>query len=159
MNCHEIKNLEVHIIRYLTIEDYLEEKMARKETSFIIAGPDAESGASEIQAIIRQELGYDPPILAGKETDYSDRTKGIDPIALAGLLLAIPGTILAVMELAGRLKKKQQLDNVLMKIRQQVVQKKRLTVKIMDPNGMIKEIDSIESSEILDYYTDYTGKE
>jgi len=69
------------------------------------------------------------------------------------LILAIPGAILAVADLAGRIKNKKKLDRALEKVQKQVVQKKEVTVKIIYPDGMIKDICSVDSVEILDNFS------
>jgi hypothetical protein len=124
--------------------------MSKNEISFIVTGPDAEIGANEIKEIINKEFAYDPQILTEKASNRFDSTRGVDPVALGALLLSIPGAILAVADIVSRIKNKQKLDEVLEKIKNRVVQKKSLTVRIVYPDGMVKEIISAESSEILD---------
>lgn len=127
--------------------------MDKKEISFFVKGQDAETGANEIKKIINDEFEYEPQILAEKENNREGNTKAVDPITLSALILAVPGAILAVADLAGRIKNKKKLDRALEKIQKQVVQKKEVTVKIIYPNGMIKDICSVDSVEILDNFS------
>ena len=127
--------------------------MDQKEISFIVKGQDAENGANEIKKIINDEFEYEPQILTEKESNLEGNRKVVDPITLTALILAIPGAILAVADLAGRIKNKKKLDRALEKIQKQVVQKKEVTVKIIYPDGMIKDICSVDSVEILDNFT------
>ncbi len=127
--------------------------MDQKEISFIVKGQDAENGANEIKKIINDEFEYEPQILTGKENNREGNRKAVDPIALTALILAVPGAILAVADLAGRIKNKKKLDRALEKIQKQVVQKKEVTVKIIYPDGMIKDICSVDSVEILDNFS------
>ena len=127
--------------------------MDKNEISFIVKGQDAETGANEIKMIINNELGYESQILAEKENNREGNTKAVDPIALSALILTIPGAILAVADLADRIKNKKKLDRTLEKIQKQVVQKKELTVKIIYPDGMIKEISAADSIDILDNFS------
>jgi hypothetical protein len=127
--------------------------MYQNEISFIVTGPDAEIGANEIKEIINKEFAYDPQILTEKTSNRLDSTRSIDPVAFSALLLSIPGAILAVADIVSRIKNKEKLDKVLEKVNQQVIQKKNATVKVIYPNGMIKEIISAESSEILDCFS------
>ena len=127
--------------------------MDQKEISFIVKGQDAENGANEIKKIINDEFEYEPQILTEKESNLEGNRKVVDPITLTALILAIPGAILAVADLAGRIKNKKKLDRALEKIQKQVVQKKEVTVKIIYPDGMIKDICSVDSVEILDNFS------
>jgi len=127
--------------------------MDKKEISFFVKGQDAETGANEIKKIINDEFEYEPQILADKENKPEGSTKAVDPIALGALILAVPAAILAVADLADRIKNKKKLDRVLEKIQKRVVQKKEVTVKIIYPNGMIKDISSVDSVEILDNFS------
>ena len=127
--------------------------MDKQEISFFVQGRDAETGANEIRRIINDELEYEPQIIADKENDPAGDTKGVDPIALGALILAVPAAILAVADLASRIRNKKKLDRVLEKIQKRVVQKKEVTVKIIYPNGMIKDISAVDSVEILDTFT------
>ena len=127
--------------------------MDKKEISFFVEGQDAETGANEIKKIINDEFEYEPQILADKENNREGSTKAVDPIALGALILAVPAAILAVADLASRIKNKKKLDRVLEKIQKRVIQKKEVTVKIIYPNGMIKDISSVDSVEILDTFS------
>ena len=127
--------------------------MDKQEISFFVQGRDAETGANEIRRIINDEFEYEPQIIADKENDPAGDTKGVDPIALGALILAVPAAILAVADLASRIRNKKKLDRVLEKIQKRVVQKKEVTVKIIYPNGMIKDISAVDSVEILDTFT------
>ena len=127
--------------------------MDKQEISFFVQGRDAETGANEIRRIINDEFEYEPQIIADKENDPAGDTKGVDPIALGALILAVPAAILAVADLASRIRNKKKLDRVLEKIQKRVVQKKEVTVKIIYPNGMIKDISVVDSVEILDTFS------
>ncbi len=124
--------------------------MDKSNISFIVSGINADIGAEEIKQIIKDEFEYDTLITPEGEHCREGQTKAVDPISLGALILAIPGAILAVTQLRDRIKKKGKLDLALGKIREQVVCKKKVTVKIKYPNGMIKEISSVDSVEILD---------
>ncbi len=127
--------------------------MDKQEISFFVQGRDAETGANEIRRIINDGFEYEPQIIADKENDPAGDTKGVDPIALGALILAVPAAILAVADLASRIRNKKKLDRVLEKIQKRVVQKKEVTVKIIYPNGMIKDISAVDSVEILDTFS------
>ena len=84
--------------------------MDKNEISFIVKGQDAETGANEIKMIINNELEYESQILAEKENNREGNTKAVDPIVLSALILTIPGAILAVADLADRIKNKKKLE-------------------------------------------------
>ena len=124
--------------------------MNKSNISFIVSGKNAGIGAEEIKKIIKEEFESDIQIAQEKESCREDQTKEIDPISIGALILAIPGAILTFAQLSDRIKKKEKLDRTLDKIRKQVSYNKKVTVKIKYPNGMIKEISTVDSVEILD---------
>lgn len=126
--------------------------MDNNEISFIVKGQGAKAGVEEIRKIINSEFRYDSPISYQKEASSQGNSKAVDPIALSTLIISIPAAILAVADLAERIKRRKELDRTLDKIEKLVVQKKEISVKIIYPNGEIKEIHSADSVEILDYF-------
>ena len=127
--------------------------MNKQEIVFCVEGQDAEAGADEIKKIINDVFEYAPQVSVEKEKTRQGNTRGFDPVAVSALVLAIPGTILAVAGLADRMKKKKQLDGALKKIKTQVVEKDKVTVKITYPDGTVKEISTVDSVEILDHFS------
>jgi len=127
--------------------------MDKNEIRFIVKGQDAETEAKEIRRIINDEFEYEPQISADKKNDPRGDTKAVDPISLGALILAVPAAVLSISDLAARIKNKKKLDRVLENIQERVVQKKEVTVKIIYPNGMIKDISSVDSVEILDDFS------
>ena len=124
--------------------------MNKKEISLIINGKDANAASDEIKKILKDEFGYDVQITAEKEHYPGERTRSVDPVAVGALILAIPATILTVLQLKDRLSKKEQLDRAFEKIDKQVVRKKEIPLRIQYPDGMIKEISAVDTVEILD---------
>lgn len=72
------------------------------ELSIRITGPHAETLARELAERLHAELGgeYVPRPATAPEGGEVQRT---DPVAVAALILSIPGTLLAVVQLADRL--------------------------------------------------------
>ncbi len=78
--------------------------MGQKGIGFIVEGRDAEIGADEIKRIINDEFGFEPLVAAENQNRHDGNSKAIDPIALGALVLARAWAIVAVADLAGRLK-------------------------------------------------------
>ncbi|MEM9294024.1 MAG: hypothetical protein AAGD01_20265 [Acidobacteriota bacterium] len=88
------------------------------ETRFLISGPDAEAVAGELAAWFEEQLDHRPRRVqespAGKVpgTQHITRSGGVDPVALTTLILAIPPSLLATMELAERLELKRKAERL-----------------------------------------------
>lgn len=67
-----------------------------------VSGPDAETLARELVERLRAELGGEY-VLRPAGTPASGEAQRADPIAVAGLILAIPGAVLAAVQLGDRL--------------------------------------------------------
>jgi len=126
--------------------------MDKKGISLIVNGKDAGDASDEIKKIIKDVLDYDIQITAEKALTQGEQTKSADPVVIGALIFAIPGSILAAVQLADRLNKKRQLDRTLESINQRIVEKKEVTVKIQYPDGMIKELSAVDTVEILDHF-------
>ena len=127
--------------------------MIKKEINFIITGREAKGISEEIKKIIEEEFYCDIHILTENISHYKEQTKAIDPVAVGAFVLAIPGAILAFSNLIERIKNKKKLDVALEKIQKRVVQKKEVIVKIQSPDGVIKELSTVNTVEILDYFS------
>ena len=124
--------------------------MIDNEICLIVTGRDARDASEVIKKIVKDELHFDVQMRIDEGRKYEQQNKAIDSIAIGALILSIPAAILAFSDLIERIKNKKKLDNVLDKIQKQVVQKKEVTLKIQYPDGVIKEISTADTIEILD---------
>lgn len=123
-----------------------------KEIGFFVQGADAALAADEIKKIIREELGFESRITPAPR-QQADDIKMIDPatgVALAALILAIPGTVLAVLDIKDRLSQKKKLDAALTEIDQKVIRKHKVAVKVIYPDGTVKETRVVDTVELLE---------
>ena len=125
--------------------------MSKQGIQFIVSGHEAQDASGDIRRILKEELNYDAPVQ--QEQGAGEHTKAFDPLAVAGLMLALPGAVLAAMDvkdrIQARMRKKQKLEETLERINREVTQKRETTVKIRYPDGTVKEITTVESTELL----------
>ena len=124
--------------------------MKKHDISIIIEGEDINAEAEKIKDIIQNELKYGAQVLPNNASLSNENTKSFDPISLTSLIIVIPSAILAIADIAERIQTKKKLDRTLEAIQKQAANKKQITIKIRYPDGMIKEISTVESVEILE---------
>ncbi len=124
--------------------------MDEEKISFLIEGEDAEIAAKEIGEIINEQFGYQPEVkISNGPTETPDK-KIIDPVALSALILAIPGTVLTVLDITDRIRKRKKAAEIKKQIQNRVITKREVTVKIIDQKGIVKEFNSVDSIEYLE---------
>ena len=80
-----------------------------------IEGPGAETAAAEVGRAVEAELGAVPARTA--VTPRSGEGERADPVAVAALVLAIPGAVLQAMDLAERVRLREKLGRLLGRLR------------------------------------------
>jgi hypothetical protein len=124
-----------------------------KEIKFVVEGnedTEVKALANDLKDIIKDELGYESEIISQKIESNDVKEKVIDAIAVIGLLMAIPGTYLAAMDVYDRISKKKKLDKALEIINERVKLTSSTTVKIIYPDNTVEEISEVDSVEILE---------
>ncbi len=116
---------------------------------FMIDGKDAEAAAVEIKEIFRETFGEEIHIIPKSES-RPNGAKSAEVLALAAIILAIPGAVLAVADIIGRLKKKKKLDQALTTVRERVITKREVTVKVIYPDGMVKHIQAVDTMNVIE---------
>jgi hypothetical protein len=126
--------------------------MNQKEFSFLVEGKDAKSCTDEIKAIFKEEFDIEPEILADKPFNQKNGIKltGVEIVAVAALLLAIPGALLAVSDLIDKIRKKEKLDRSIKRIQKDIVERHEVTVKIIYPDGTIKLLNRVDTNEMFE---------
>lgn len=84
--------------------------MPSQPLRLLITGDRAESAAAALAAVVRK---VDPDAAVSVQpADQADATlrRCLDPIALAGLILAIPGAVLTAMDIADRIRKRRRAN-------------------------------------------------
>ena len=113
---------------------------------FLIEGPDAEAAAEELRRDLLEILGAEavPESLPPPEPGE----RATDPIAVAGLILAIPGALLAVMDLAERLLLKQKIAQLIARLKaRRALRPGQATLLLED--GRRVALDEVEPEELL----------
>lgn len=83
---------------------------------FTIAGPNAEALATEIEAFVAEAL--DKPAARCVRQEQQGLHRGeLDPIAVAALVLAIPGAITATLDIVTRARLAERIDRLLKRLR------------------------------------------
>jgi len=113
---------------------------------FLIDGPDGEADAKELRRDLQEILGAAAVSESLPPPEPGERAT--DPIAVAGLILAIPGAILAVMDLAERLRLKQKLEQLIARIKERRALRPGRTTLLLE-DGRRVALDEVEPEELL----------
>ena len=117
--------------------------MSLPQLRLLITGNDADA-AVVVRALQPDvEVSIQPARLA----DGTVR-RSLDPIALAGLIVAIPGAVLAVTDLADRIRKRRRAKTLIGTIKTIEVEK-RVRVDLVTDQGS-RALESISVDELLD---------
>ncbi len=81
---------------------------------FTIAGPNAEALATEIEAFVAEALATSAERCSLQEPRGLQRG---DPVAIAALVLAIPGAITATLDIVSRARLAERIDRLLKRLR------------------------------------------
>jgi hypothetical protein len=87
---------------------------------FTITGPDAAQAAEVLEAVLLDHMAVQPE----RRTVNNDRAepkRAVDPIAVAALIVSIPSALLAIADLADRIRKRRKAEEVLGKVKQLIV--------------------------------------
>ena len=126
--------------------------MTGEALNISIAGQDAEAAAAEVSRIFSQEFNM-PISRQGHNTPQSaQQTKSVDWVAIAAIILALPGAALATKDLTDRFTKQKKLEETLTKIKK-VVKTRKVRIKVILKNGTVKEIEKVTTTEILDQFS------
>lgn len=126
----------------------MEVEMDNNDILLVISGEERQIISKKIIKIINKEFDYDPRLYT-KISEYNGANiKAIDPVSLGALIIAIPAAIVAVADIIERIKNKKKLENVVNQSREIIVERKEISVKIIYPNGMVKDIQHSQSKEI-----------
>ncbi|WP_030395559.1 hypothetical protein [Kitasatospora purpeofusca] len=77
-----------------------------------IVGPEAEAARKSISAITA-DWGHPADTTASSATVTGSNTKGVDPVAVTALLLSVPSAVLAVADIADRIRKRRRAGELI----------------------------------------------
>jgi hypothetical protein len=115
----------------------------------VIDGDDAEHVADELSAILAE--GEPSGTIARSVTaSLPDPTrKLIDPVALAGVILAIPGSVLAAMDIVDRLRKRGKAEQLVVAAKR-LRRGNRVSISISAADGTTRSLDQLQADTILE---------
>lgn len=80
---------------------------------FAITGPDAAQAAQALTAMLTEIAEAPPEQRMAAPTHVTIEERGIEPISLASLIVAIPCGVLACLDLVERLRKRPKVEHVI----------------------------------------------
>jgi hypothetical protein len=122
----------------------------------IIDGNAANEAADELTAILREDEECVVVSRSAASAVPDGTHKTVDPTALVSVILAIPSAVLAVMDLADRLRKRgkaQKLTAAANRLRHE----KRVTITVVGPDGTTWSLDRLEADTVLEIAQQSTG--
>ncbi|MFF4392856.1 hypothetical protein ACFY0G_39960 [Streptomyces sp. NPDC001552] len=81
------------------------------------AGPGAEAARESIAAVAA-DWSHPADTTASTATVTGSGTKGVDPVAVTSLLLSVPSAVLAVADIADRIRKRRRAGELIERARQ-----------------------------------------
>lgn len=119
--------------------------MRDSDLKFRIEGPDAERLAVELGELVESELGG----RAERRPDAPPRDAVVrgDPLAVAAVVLAIPGALLAGADLARRLELKEKVGRLTAWARERAGGHR---VEVIDADGRGRPLDETEAAEVIE---------
>ncbi len=112
----------------------------------------------ELQQALKDCFSDWPHQCLTKTTTPQPGQKG-DPIAIAALVLAIPGGILATWDLVQRLQLKQKLETLIAWAKDKLRRDPKSNISIHLPNGIVLRLDQLSPQQVLDLVTELAKKE
>jgi hypothetical protein len=73
----------------------------------------------------------------------------MDPLSLTGVILAIPGAVLAVIDLVDRIRKRKQAQ-ALIDVANRISSETGVQVSLIMPEGATRGLDDLTADEVLD---------
>jgi len=123
--------------------------MITNNLKFNIQGPQAQTVAQELAAMITQTFDQSAQITESPLAKTSGNTKA-DPVAIAALVIAIPSAVLAVVDLVQRSKKKTKADHVIDFAQRQHRQNPQTAITITIPDGVSVNLHQTDSNTLID---------
>jgi hypothetical protein len=112
-----------------------------------IDGDDAETVAQELTAILAE--GASQSITRSVKVPPPDQTsKVIDPVAVLGVILAVPSSLLAVGDIVDRIHKRKKASD-LVSVAKRLCREKRVSIVITAADGSTFSLDQLEADRVL----------
>jgi hypothetical protein len=125
--------------------------MSTDNLHFQLEGPRSEALASELSELVEAEFGERPaPATPRQGRETLETYRGPDPLAVTAVVLAVPGAILATVDLAERLKLKQKVDRLIAWAKEKLKDDTANRILLRSRRGNIVPLDRAETSQIFE---------
>ena len=124
--------------------------MPESDLELRVEGPDAERIAAELAQVLEAELGTRPQRSSPGAPPSPALTRGTDPLAVAAIVLAVPGALLAATDLAQRLELKAKIDRLLAWVRGKVPEGTPNRIEVVDEDGRARRLDQAGAEEVME---------
>jgi hypothetical protein len=114
-----------------------------------IDGDDAEAVAQELTAILADGASSDSITRSVEVPPHNQTTKVLDPVAVLGVILAVPSSVLAVGDIVDRIQKRKKAGE-LVSAAKRSCREKRVSIAITAPDGTTFSLDQLEVDRVLE---------
>ena len=114
----------------------------------IVEGEEADKAAEKLKAFFT-ESGENVTVSRIQSEIPEEVRRVIDPLTLIGVILSIPGAVLAVMDLVGRISKRKKAQ-ALLDAAKQVTNQTNAQVSLVMAEGPARQADQITPDQLLD---------
>ncbi|MFJ6427018.1 hypothetical protein [Streptomyces hydrogenans] len=115
-----------------------------------IAGPGADAARESIAAVTA-DWGHPAHALPPATTVTRPDTKSVDPVAVTALLLSIPSTVLAVTDIADRIRKRRRAGELIERARQ--LSTEQTTARLVRADHSV-DLATLTPDQLLDLIAD-----
>lgn len=122
-----------------------------------IEGQEVEEAAGLLARALEKELGYKPGLKRLVATDDKETRLDLDPVAVATLLVSIPGAALAAWDLVQRFKKRNKAEKIIKEARELTEARPGLRITISTPGGTTVRLDKMDPNELVDVAIEVEG--
>ena len=134
--------------------------MPSKDLIFTVEGADAKKVAEQLadafQQTFQEAFESLPPVAPAQSSPKrglpDEPLKG-DPLTIATFILAIPPAVLAVMEIADRIRKKKQTETVISVSKRLRGEFPETTIRLENPSGAPLSLHLAEADVVIDLAT------
>ncbi|MFE4514034.1 hypothetical protein ACFRMQ_07530 [Kitasatospora sp. NPDC056783] len=113
-------------------------------------GPEAEAARESIAAV-SASWGHPAGATAPPARATGPDTKGVDPVAVASLLLSVPSAVLAVADIADRIRKRRRAGELIERARQ--LSSEQTTARLVHADRSV-DLATLTPDQLLDLIAD-----